>query len=311
MELDAILPYLPTTDVSSSLRDKLQDFPPSVPRGLGKRLIHKMLDFWAASDAEYQASSHSLDSAHERIAHNSRFTYATLEEITKRVLPVTTSKLEHGTIPFHILYAVHRSLFRDDVGFRPQTKGTLRSGGQYEISPLKEVKIVKIARDYVRMHRENEARKTSGTAPHSVSVLEQFAIRMRSLVDFSRKTQPFTVYGTILSSELWKGDHPSTIKATELQSGALDGSSGPFILFLESWVALSSFGHSSSLNGIGSEILRAVQRYGEANLDKTTAWTFLQEIGQIAPWENRLSYDLKLPGVGRRLKEHSLPQEPG
>ncbi|KAG0651140.1 cyt-4 [Hyphodiscus hymeniophilus] len=265
-ELDDILPYLPTTDVSSTLRDKLQDLPPSVPRDAGKALIRKMLKFWAASDAEYQASSPNLDNAHERVAHNSRFSYATLEEIAKRILPATSPEIERGTIP--------------------PTFFTLS------------------------IDRFSVTTKASGTSPHSVSVLEQFAIRMRNLIDLSRKTQPFTVYGTILPSELRKEDYSNQTRLTELRDGALDGLAGSFILFLESWVALSSFGYSSSLNGIGSEILRAIQRYDEANLDRTTGWTFLQEIGQVAPWENRLSYELRLPGVGRRLKDHVLPQPP-
>lgn len=304
-ELDEIRPYLPTTDISSALRDKLQDFPLSVPRDVGKALILKMLDFWAASDAAYQAYSPTLDKAHEFIAHLSRFTYATLEHIAEKVLTKEVLKGEGGQFPAHVLYAVHRSLFRDDIGFRPQAKGTLRTGGQYEISSLKEVRTVKLVREFVRKHREKEAAKASGTGLpslsdlHSISELEQFAIAARRVVDSSRKTQSFTAYGTIMPSTSQKMDHGLQIQKF-LQERS--GNNKPFIFFLESWAALSSFGNSSSLKGIGSEILRAIQRYGDVNLDATTAWTFLQEIGAIAPWENRLSFDLKLPGVGQRLR---------
>ena len=309
IELDEIVPYLPTTDVSGALRDRLQNFPPSVPRNLGKPLIRKMLDFWALADSEYQASSSILDTAHGIVAHASRFSYATLEEITEDVLPRVSPKPERGVLSAPVLYAVHRSLFRDEIGFRPQTKGTLRTGGQYEISPIKEVRNVASVRDSVRLHRENEASKISGTGEFSVSVLEQFAITARSLVDLSRKTKSFTAYGTIMPSNLQSGDRLDRTALTSLRDQYI-ALARPFILFLESWVALSSFGHSSYLNGIGSEILRAINRYGEVNLDKTTAWTFLQEVAHIAPWENRLTFDLRLPGVGRRLQGHHFASPP-
>jgi hypothetical protein len=64
------------------------------------------------------------------------------------------------------------------------------------------------------------------------------------------------------------------------------------VKFIESWAAYSTFINNSFLNGIGSEILRAIGRYEEA--DRTTAWTFLQEIGHISPWKNRVSFDLRL-----------------
>ena len=305
-ELEDILPHLPTKDISNSLRDKLQDFPPFVPRDIGKPLIRKMLDFWAASDAAYQASSSSLDKAYERVAHHSSLSYATLEEIAEKVLRPASSTAERGPFPAHVLYAVHRSLFRDEIGFRPQTKGTVRTGGQYEMSPLKEVRNVEFVRRVVRLHRENEASR--GTKP-IMSALGQFAITARNLVDLSRNTQSFTTYGTITTSELQNDDSLGQSNFTELRDKLSSGSADvPIIKFLKSWAAWSSFGSSSPLNGIGSEILRAIQRYGEVNLDKTTAWTFLQEIGEIAPWENRLALNLNLPRIGEKLELHSIPK---
>lgn len=299
-ELDEIRPYLPATDISSTLRDKLQDFPPSVPRDLGKPLIRKMLDFWAESDVAYQATSSSLDKAHEHVANHTMFKYATLEQIAEKVLPNAASKTKGRDFPDYVLYAVHRSLLRDDIGFRPQTKGTLRTGGQYEISPVREISTVQLVRQWVRLHREQEAAKASGTTNLPPSQLEQFAIAARRLVDLSRKTRPLTKYGTIRPLENWQKANDSISSSKSLNTFA------HFISFLESWSALSTFGYQSSLNGIGSEILRAIQRYEEVDLDPTTAWTFLQEIGVIAPWENRLAFDLRLPGVGRRLSGDSF-----
>jgi hypothetical protein len=265
-----------------------------------------MLDFWEASDAAYQEASTRLDKAIGFVALRDEFSYATLEQIAKKVL--LPSGMMDGHFPAHVLYAVHRSLFRDDIGFRPQPKGMLRTGGQYEVSPWSEVRTVEVVRDFVRKHREHEAAKASETGPlsllrlHSVTALEQFAMMARTVIDLSRKTRQFTVYGTIMPTSTQGSNH----LIREMFKNMLkqhDGIATPFILFLESWAALSSFTYTSSLNGIGSEILRTIKRYGDVNLDATTAWTFLQEIGAISPWENRLSFDLKLPGAGRRLKK--------
>jgi hypothetical protein len=295
-ELDEILPYLPTADVSSSLRDKLQVFPLTVPRDLGKPLIRKMLDFWAKSDVTYQAASTRLDSVHEHVSgiHTHKFAYATLEEIAEKVLPAPTLRKEDGKFPHHVLYAVHRSLLRDDTGFRPQSKGTLRTGGQYEISSRKEIANVKHVCRMVRLHREQQATIASGFKGLPISQLEQFAIAAQHLIDYSRRFRQFTAHGTIGPSEKLQ-ESDGTILSEHRKM--IFSSYGQFIAFLESWAALSSFGYQSSLNGIGSEILRAIGRYGEVDLGPTTAWTFLQEIGAISPWENRVSFDLRLGGV--------------
>ncbi len=74
-----------------------------------------------------------------------------------------------------------------------------------------------------------------------------------------------------------------------------------FIRFLESWACLDSFSNISSYNGIGSTILRAIGAYDDVALDKKTAWTALQELGAIPPWENKAAYEMRLPYTGRRL----------
>ncbi|KAG9238332.1 putative mitochondrial protein cyt-4 [Amylocarpus encephaloides] len=76
-----------------------------------------------------------------------------------------------------------------------------------------------------------------------------------------------------------------------------------FIRFLESWAASRSFNRTSNLHSIGSQILRAMERYGESEdvkLDVKTGWTFLQEIGVVLPWATRQPYVLRLPSAGQR-----------
>jgi hypothetical protein len=301
-ELHDIRPYLPASDISSALMDKLHDFPQSLPRNIGKKLIRKMQDFWAQADAAYQAAAFRLDNAHAHVANKDRFKYATLEEIAEKLFSKTPVEAKDGKFSQPALYAVHRSLLRHDIGFRAQNKGNLRAGGQYEINSRNEIECISRVTEYVRVFLENEkAAKWSH--------LRGFAIKARQLIDRSRKSRKFTVHGTT---------GPSSVKSRsgkEYRYGQtvekFNGQDEEFIRFLESWACLSSWGLHSSLNGIGSAILRATDRYGSVNLDQTTAWTFLQEIGAIAPWENRVAYELRLPSVGRRLLSEVSGAETG
>jgi len=52
------------------------------------------------------------------------------------------------------------------------------------------------------------------------------------------------------------------------------------------------FTNHSQFHGIAATILRATRRYDDLELNQSVGWTFLQELGVISPWENRLVSDL-------------------
>ncbi|KAJ8118756.1 hypothetical protein ONZ43_g3927 [Nemania bipapillata] len=69
--------------------------------------------------------------------------------------------------------------------------------------------------------------------------------------------------------------------------------------FVELWASYQKFPQYSSLQTIGSAILRAIDRYQEGQgYLPSTGWTFLQEVGWIPPWEIPARYTVRLPGVG-------------
>lgn len=301
-ELDEIRPFLPQSDIPKDMENKMQVFSESVPRNIGKALLKKMTDFWAQSEAVYQAAAARLDNAHSSFADPQRYTYATLDEIADRVLPRSIPKGEDGKFSQPALYAVHRSLLRDDIGFRAQARGTLRAGGQYEINSVNEVQIARRVTEYVRKYREDMMMRSKKTWK---SPLHSFITKARNLVDLSRKDRQYTTHGTIGPSltKSQDGDHYryGTVKET------FTSMDEEIIRFLESWACLSSFGVQSALNGIGSTILRAIDRYEETPLDQTAAWTFLQEIGAMPPWQTPAAFNARLPATGRRL--YLEPQE--
>lgn len=290
-ELEEISKFLPTTDIPDDMRDKLHSFPREVPRDVGKPLIRKMLDFWDQSDAIYRAAAPKLDNAHEVLCHPRNFTYRTLESLAKQLLPASVPATD-GRYSKEALYAVHRSLLNYTFGFRAQRRGNLRTRGIYELSPMSEVKRINDVVSQVRKYQEEEVLKRRGVEGDTTLPLERFAIKARRLIDRSRKLRPFTPHGVIGPSSM---NDQSSAKPKSRETGeAFDNIDRNYINFFKSWAALATFDPTSFLHGIGSTILRAIGRYDDVPLDQTTAWTCLQEIGAIAPWENQATYMLRL-----------------
>ncbi|KAH8603084.1 hypothetical protein B0O99DRAFT_680051 [Bisporella sp. PMI_857] len=314
-EFTELLPYLPSTAVPYKMQNILQPVAQSIPRDVGKPLIRKMLEFWYKADAVYEAASPNFDNAYELVASVEKFGYATLEEIAEIVFPKSIQRLEDGKFAKPALYALHRSLLGNDIGFRVQTRGTLRTGGQYEINPIMEVRAVNLVKQIVREHQEIQRAKSVGRRG-STSKLQLFASQAQRLIDSSRQNRGLTSHGIIGPSKFQAREGDLFRLGMPQESFTASGASSDLdpvnfglhiIQFLESWAALDSLSLWSSYNSYGPTILRAVGRYDDVDLNKHTAWTFLQEIGIIPPWENRAAYDLRLPRTGRRLAKEPLP----
>jgi len=318
-ELTELMKYLPETDLPEAMEDVLQSLPQNVPRDTGKHLVLKMLAFWDEADSVFADSSLYMDTIHTRVADDNAFKYATLSEIADVAFPDNIKRLANGDFPKPVLYALHRSLLSHDIGFRVQTRGTLRWGGQYEINSAQEAFTTSLVKDIVREHQRLETAQASGEIIKKRSRLEQFAIRARKLIDASREKREFTTLGSIGPSKtqtddgqlLRNGQTGPLISKIETDSThrftppTASDYPGHIVCFLESWAALDSVNLGSTLNGLASTILRCVDRYNDMDLDKKAAWTFLQEIGVIPPWENRGAYEVRLPHTGRRLQTQS------
>ncbi|EHL03332.1 putative Mitochondrial protein cyt-4 [Glarea lozoyensis 74030] len=132
-ELKDIIPHLPSSEVSPDVQQKLQIFQQAVPRDIGNNILN----------AAYLATATQMETIHRVMAHRTKMTYATLEEIAEKSLAGVTAKDANGNFNQTILYALHRRILATDMEFRAQAKGTLRAGGEYEIASLDEVEDVK------------------------------------------------------------------------------------------------------------------------------------------------------------------------
>jgi hypothetical protein len=295
-ELEDIIPYLPQTAVPQDEENKLRGFIEALPRNIGRVLLQKMTAFWNEANTTYRTAAQRLDKAHDLLAHPDRYSYATLEQISNKLLRGLIPRGKDEKYPMPVLYAVHRALLRDEIGFRTQKLQVMRSGFLYEINSKSELNIVASVTAMVRKFREGLATNDFRDA---VS-LSAFIRKARRNIDYSRSFREFTPHGTIGPSAIKSSDKKHHFRVGK-EGEAWSGSDQAIIRFMESWACLHSFNISSTLNGIGSEILRATRRYEDVELDRTAAYTFLKEIGAIPPWEDRAAYELRLPYTGRRL----------
>ncbi|TVY32226.1 Mitochondrial protein cyt-4, partial [Lachnellula subtilissima] len=304
-ELEEMLPYLPETDVTKDMEDKLLQFTKSLPRNIGKNLLKKMDDFWMDANKTYLAAASTLENAHQHVSEPATLKYATLDQIADVLLGTVVPKDDSGTYSKPALYAVHRAILSSDIGFRVQPKGTLRSGGSYEILSQLEVSEVGRVTQYIRAYADRMT-PTPGAIKASWVPLLSFFQKCRRLIDESRLHREFTPHGTIGPSTRNQDDDNHYRLGSPGEE--FTGTDNLFIKFIESWACLGNFNSGSAMNGLASSLLRSLGRYNDSVLDRKAGWTFLQEIGAIPPWESLPAYGLRLPSTGgRRLTNSTYP----
>ncbi|KAI9785592.1 MAG: hypothetical protein M1835_003315 [Candelina submexicana] len=301
--VDELLPYLPLNEVSEELADRLHSFDSSVPREVGSSIIRKMLDFWNASDLAYRKHATQLDNVHDLMAHESEARFVALSEVATKVfgtLPKGHSR------PHPILYAVHRALMQKDHGFTVDRRNH-RITRVFEVRPKRETRLITKVRDWIRDYQEMvvaSANRSEASSPSSrpqrASPIVDFVNKARSLILESRRTRT-----SLLSSGLGPSRvklDPQTTEAYSLfqavHSVAFSEADKCIIRFLEAWACYSVFSRYSVMHSLGPMVLRAIGLYEDRRLDQGTCWLFLQEIGVLAPWENRTVFhtQLALPG---------------
>ncbi|CZT03357.1 related to RNA-splicing regulatory protein phosphatase CYT-4, mitochondrial [Rhynchosporium graminicola] len=307
-ELDEIIPLLPDEVVDMSMEGKLQSFNESVPVAIGQPLLRKMNEFWKDANAVYQGAAMNLDKAHRSVADVSHYKYCTLDQIADKVLPKSFRKNSNGKYEWPALYAVHRSISTNEIGFRTLPLTAMRSNPYYEVNGLSEVSSISRVVGWVRNHNDSllgEQRSHTTSADSKCFEFEDFVKKAQRLIDISRGNREYTSHGAIGPSSMTLEPGQNFRSGTSVE--ALTISDLFFIRFLESWACLRSFAPNSTLHAIGSAILRQINRYPEETLCQSTAWTCLQELGALPPWSTRAAFDLRLPYAGRQEAiEHRL-----
>lgn len=261
-------------------------------RVCGAEILRKMTEFQQRTEEVQQRYATRLDKAHELVAEGGK-KYATLPEIYARVIGDAKAK-QPRPAPQHELFAVHRSVMSDDVGFRPM--GTLGDSRTwlYEVTPPEDVTLINNMQTLVRLFTDIPSKvKTPLSSLTSSqlgrSQLGRFILKARGAIDESRRFRDWTPHGILGPS---KQDGP---RSTSMEWTEVDMSIMHFMLL---WSGYDQFSSSSPLHWIGSAVLRATGKYEDCEyLGTTVAWTFLQEIGYLTPWDIHSRYVHRLPDV--------------
>ena len=322
-ELDSIIPYLPKTEVPPENLDIIHSMDMSVPREVGAEVVKRMQRFYSQSNDIYRNHASQLDQAHEKVADYSKIRYATVSHITRKVLSLP----ETADVSYETLWAAHRALVEDDLGFSLDPKNH-RITGNFEIRPLREAKLIKNVRDWLRDYQESVITRTTTrnssalhvrtqadeqlTEDHEtqrhVSIVTGFVEKARRLIQNSRQCRrPLTDSGCIGPSSV-KVDPKEIIPSSATRDVLLEEFSDEetvIIRFVEYWALRGYMRKGSALSSLGPMLLRAINMYEASELDQSTGIVLLQELGVIPPWENRLAFDTRLALPGHLL-DHAV-----
>ncbi|KAI1382147.1 RNB-domain-containing protein [Hypoxylon crocopeplum] len=285
-ELEPVIKELPSGATPLETLNALQDLGHNPSREAGAVLLRKMLYFAHDAEAVYQANAGTLDASSAFIGDPVKHRYLTLHEIAELLLPKSYRK--GGKFDPEALYAVHRALMQDEVFFRPLRQTGHKRSYIFEISPLSEVRIVQRTEQLVREYIEKDTRLLNRQQSEP-SPMRNFVDNARKLIDHSRKSRQWTKSGII---------GPATRTTQAPVAHHWSSTDLELLQFMELWASYQKFPSYSRLQCLGSAILRAVDRYRDAEtLSPPTGWTFLQEVGWIPSWEIPARYRIRFPGV--------------
>ncbi|KAI1828650.1 hypothetical protein F4861DRAFT_12397 [Xylaria intraflava] len=283
-EMNPIISALPSGNASFELLHKLQELGEGPTRSAGAPLLHKMLQFAQDAETVYQANSDRLDASSSLVCDPLQHQYLTLHQIADRL--IEGGRDEEDRFSTHSLYAVHRALLQDEVIFRPLRQVGHNRSYLFEVSPLSEISLVYEiegqVRDYLESRGNIKPSKTNGR-----SSIETFARKAQKVIDESRKNRAWSHGGVVGPSS-----NPTQVDPNWSHMDR------KILHFVELWASYKKFPPHSRMQVIGSSLLRALDRYKEAEgYLPVTGWTFLQEVGWIPPWEIPARYSVRLPGV--------------
>ena len=300
--VDRILPYLPTEEVAEDELDKTHALDISVPRELGADLVDKMLGFYRAADGVFRKNSERLDNAHEILAHPTKRSWISLEEAAVKLLSLKSESRPSDPT----LWAVHRVLMRTDgvrMGFKKHRLSPI-----FDIIPQSEINEISRVRQWLREYQEDIiANAMTGRAPTRqsssgfINPFYQFFSKARTLIAESRKTRAATPNGLGPSSIKVVPIAPHWAVWKDIPSLHFNSRERQILEFMSLWVNSATMGPGSTLRSLGPMVLRAVRMYEGFTLGIDTGTLFLQEMGVVAPWHNRVLYNTTLNLPGHRM----------
>ena len=293
--VDEVLPYIPDHEVTEEELDQAYSFELSVPREVGAKLVERMVEFWKQSETAYREHASTLDNAHRMLAHRSDLRFGHIQRIARKLV-AKNSALKNEVIPEPTIYAVHKALNRSGFAFSFD-KRSHESTGVFQIRPIQQVETVEKVQRWLRAYQEDMTRATHpGSAmdlhPDAQNI-QSFVQKATYLIQHSRQTREATKDGNVGPSQTRLPIAPGSdsIRTRTEDSHSFTEADQSIIRFMEAWASSQVFYRHPRLCALGPVVLRATGQYQNLELNAQTGFMFLQEIGVLLPFENRVKYD--------------------
>lgn len=275
-QIDPILSYLPAGPVPETSLDHLHAMDASAHRGAGATIIAELNQFHGLATEIIRQNGNKLNRAFDIMAHPTKSTSATLEEITMKVLGLANpSQLTHPA-----LWATYRMIIKT-LHFQVN----LVKGRQFPrihiISKDFAKEMVKV-RTWVRDYQEQITADATGIESafvdhDSINPLPDFIEKARRLVANSRQMRAVTKQGSVGPKSLKIDEDPIKVDDFTRDEQSI-------INFLVRWASFYFMRVDFTVVSIAPMILRATGMYPGFDLDISTVFVFLQELGVLAPW---------------------------
>nr|POE92334.1 mitochondrial protein cyt-4 [Quercus suber] len=308
--IEELLPYLPTQEDAENLdalmeEDKLTDL--SVPRDLSAQIVRELLGFHNEAREIYRRHARRLDQAHQLLAHETDLRYGSLVTAACALLKTTPGMLTQPA-----LFAVRQALTHAGFAFNVDRRSHRRTG-YLQIRSKAQVKMVEDVRDWLRAWQDDRsltATMNSNKLKHhtpspGAQHVHGFLQKVQKIIQENRKTREPTVCGNIGPSNQRITATTTTDCIDVKMTTEFSHEEGQIIRFMEVWALTQQLKGHARLASLPPLLLQATGLYDpEWPLVQSLGFQFLQEIGSIMPFENRLRSDqhLLLPS-----SQHSKP----
>ncbi|EMC99430.1 hypothetical protein BAUCODRAFT_29774 [Baudoinia panamericana UAMH 10762] len=305
-----IIPYLPKpeevqADIEALIEEAgMKDM--SVPRHVSAPLVSKMVQFDTEAKEIYRKHASTLDNAHNILAHETDLRYGSLVSAATTLLRTSADQL-----PVTALFAVRQALSRAGFAFNIDRRSH-RITGYLQIRSKEQFRMVESVRSWLHEWQDDlattstmtERQKRAHRTRRGASYVYSFLAKARDIVQESRKDRQPTPYGNVGPSQIRLPITPEQDCVKVRSEQVFTEAETELVRFVEAWCMSNMFLGLPRLEALPPLLLQALGLYPDYALNHSTGTTFLQEIGTILPYENRVRFDphLLLPS-----SQHSKP----
>ncbi|KAL9102342.1 MAG: hypothetical protein Q9163_002492 [Psora crenata] len=296
-DLKDILPFAPSEERAEFILDRLQPMSIHAPREAGAKVLDKMRRFHMASNSLYRKHADRLNRGYEIMApesHNAGWRTISLQDATMEIM----QKRAVSDLTPVMLWTVHRTLCKMQNVITDLH--THRMNPEFKFISKQNLRDLDMVKDWMRefqeidteqrtvIHDQSHGTSRDGTLRNPISF---FVEKARKAILASRQTRQVSPTGYVgpSSNKIEPSVSDYAIWRATL-SESLTRTDRIIIRYMDTWVATRYLNSNTNYPALGPMILRAVGLYSNHDLDESTGFTFLQELGIVSPWQNRTAY---------------------